>query len=230
MGWRGGGVEANVNLTICIFLLGNSNENQVRGLPISSMSLFYIFILLSLCIKVWVVFFLFPLLSSSSLFLSFVITHGQWILIFIIYIFHLQHKYLFQIICVTFCDSLFPGVIFKFVTYFIKHSQLCRQFKYLKSLQGSFCSLFVLVLTYVVLFSVGLINFHCLFIVDSRCSVSQLYSLGLMCPYSETLFIFFCRVPEGTVSRKHLHRFMVEFPAILSLLAPDVQIFSRSNL
>ena len=82
-------MEANVNLTICIFLLGNSNENQVRGLPVSSMSLFYIFILLSLCIKVWIVFFLFPLLSSNSLFLSFVITHGQWILIFIIYIFHL---------------------------------------------------------------------------------------------------------------------------------------------
>ena len=54
--WRGG-VEANVKLTICIFLLGNSNENQVRGLPISSMSLFYIFVLLSLCVKVWNFFF-----------------------------------------------------------------------------------------------------------------------------------------------------------------------------
>ena len=127
-------------------------------------------------------------------------------------IFHLQHKYLFQIICVTFCDSLFPGVIFKFVTYFIKHSQLFRQFKYLTSLQASFCSLFALVLTYVVLFPVGLINFHCLFVVDSRRSVSQLYSLGLTCPSSEMLFIFFCRVPEGTVSRKHLHRFMAEVP------------------
>ena len=86
MGWRGGGVEANVNLTICIFLLGNSNENQVRGLPISSMSLFYIHLIVSLCQSLDSFFlFLFPLLSSNSLFLSFVPTYGQWILIFILF-------------------------------------------------------------------------------------------------------------------------------------------------